>query len=115
MIYVGYGLFFHLPGMWKWVSATIPIGFPPIQTGWSAIVDAFLIAKVTRLATDWSSGFLIWHSAYFSICGWISLFLMQAPRPQEVPKKINKKLMITILTLIALTIITLLTIIIIRG
>ncbi len=115
VIYVGYGLIFHLPGMWQWVSENIQTGFPPINTGWSAIVNSFMIVNVSKLAIDWSAGFLIWHSAYFSICVWISLFLMQAPRPQEIPKKPNVKLIRITLTLIALTIITLLTLIIIRG
>ncbi|MBA7513571.1 hypothetical protein ES705_05587 [subsurface metagenome] len=115
MIYVGYGLIFHLPGMWQWVIQTSQTGWPAFKTGWSAIVDAFMIVNVSRLAIDYSSGFLIWHSAYFSICVWISIFLMQAPRPQENPKKLNPKLTIITLTSMALVIIALLTIIIIRG
>ncbi|MHA1200378.1 MAG: hypothetical protein ACTSQF_13730, partial [Candidatus Heimdallarchaeaceae archaeon] len=74
VIYVCYGLIFHLPGMWEYVIDLFQSGLPAIKTGWSAIVDSFMIVNVSRLAADWSSGFLIWHSAYFSICVWISLF-----------------------------------------
>ncbi len=117
VIYVGYGLIFHLPDMWIYVIELFKTGLPPIKTGWSAIVDAFMIVNVSvsKLAADWSFGFLIWHSAYFSICVWISIFLMQAPRPQEIPKKLNLKLTIITLTLMMLVIIALLTLIIIRG
>ena len=48
---------------------------------------------------DWGFGFLIWSSAYFSICTWISIFLMKAPRPREISGKYNAKLKLITLAL----------------
>jgi hypothetical protein len=55
-------------------------GLPAIKTGVSAIGDAFWIVHESKAYSDWGFGFLLWHSAYFSICVWIAIFLMQAPR-----------------------------------
>ena len=81
VIYCVYGLFYHLP-LENWPSAfqQMETGFPAIRTGWAAIVDAFLIVNESKAYGDWGFGFLLWHSAYFSICAWIAIFLMQAPR-----------------------------------
>lgn len=79
--YCSYGLFYHLP-LESWPSAIeqIKTGLPVIKTGASAIKDAFMIVHETKEYSDWGFGFLFWHSAYFSVCAWISIFLMQAPR-----------------------------------
>ena len=57
---------------------------PGIKTGSKAIVDALLIVNPTQEYSDWGFGFLLWHSAYFSVCAWISIFLMQAPRKNSL-------------------------------
>ena len=81
MIYCSYGIFYHLP-LENWPSAfnQIATGLPLIQTGWGAVVDAFIIVNESKAYSDWGFGFLLWHSTYFTICVWISIFLMQAPR-----------------------------------
>jgi len=81
VIYCCYGLFYHLP-LESWAGAIdqIKTGIPEIKTGAKAIMDAFFIVHETKAYSDWGFGFLLWHSAYFSICAWISIFLMQAPR-----------------------------------
>jgi hypothetical protein len=79
--YCSYGLLYHLP-LESWAGAVeqIKTGLPAIKTGASAIRDAFVIVNETKAYRDWGFGFLFWHSAYFSICAWIAIFLMQAPR-----------------------------------
>ena len=81
VIYCCYGLFFHLP-LESWTGAInqIKTGIPAIKTGSKAIMDAFFTVNETKEYSDWGFGFLLWHSAYFSVCAWISIFLMQAPR-----------------------------------
>ena len=81
VIYCCYGLFYHLP-LESWAGAIdqIKTGIPEIKTGTKAITDAFLIVNESKEYSDWGFGFLLWHSAYFSVCAWISIFLMQAPR-----------------------------------
>ncbi len=81
VFYCIYGLFYHLP-FENWPSAMnqIETGLPAIKTGVSAITDALTIVNESKEYSDWGFGFLLWHSAYFTICTWIALFLMQAPR-----------------------------------
>lgn len=81
VIYCSYGLFYHLPlENWPGALNQMATGFPQIQTGWGAVVDAFTIVNESKTWSDWGFGFLLWHSVYFSICVWIAIFLMQAPR-----------------------------------
>lgn len=88
IIYASYGLFFHLPfENWPGAINQIQTGLPEIKTGISAIVDAFTIVNESKLYSDWGFGFLLWHSAYFTICVWIAIFLMQAPRVLTVDKE----------------------------
>jgi len=84
VIYCCYGLFYHLP-LESWAGAIdqIKTGIPEIKTGAKALMDAFVIVHETKAYSDWGFGFLLWHSAYFSICAWISIFLMQAPRLKQ--------------------------------
>ena len=84
VIYCCYGLFYHLP-LESWAGAIdqIKTGLPVIKFGASAVTDAFLIVNESKEYSDWGFGFLLWHSAYFSICVWISIFLMQAPRIKQ--------------------------------
>jgi len=107
VIYCSYGLFFHMYEMWVGVAAQLQTGTPAIQTGISAIVNAFMNVNVSRMYGDWGWGFLLWHSAYFSVCVWISLYLMQAPRPRDITEKQNKKLAITLITAMVLVAIAL--------
>ena len=81
VFYCSYGLFYHLP-LESWAGAIdqIKSGLPELRSGSSAIVDAFTIVNESKVYSDWGFGFLLWHSAYFTICVWIALFLMQAPR-----------------------------------
>lgn len=81
VFYCSYGLFYHLPfENWAGAMDQITSGLPEIRTGTSAIVDAFTIVHESKEYNDWGFGFLLWHSAYFTVCVWISLFLMQGPR-----------------------------------
>lgn len=81
VIYCTYGLVYHLPTEY-WVSAfqQIETGIPEIKQGISALWEAFSVVNVTHDYNDWGFGFFLWHSAYFTVCVWISLFLMRAPR-----------------------------------
>ncbi|MHA2169428.1 MAG: hypothetical protein ACXAB7_05995 [Candidatus Kariarchaeaceae archaeon] len=105
VIYVIYGVVFHLSEMWTGVIDGLGEGFPDLNSG--AITDAFTIVHETKEYDDWGFGFLFWHSAYFSVCVWISIFLMQAPRPQKIPKKYNNNLVLFTLSIILLTLTTL--------
>jgi len=81
VIYCCYGLFYHLPfENWPGAIEQMRTGLPAIKTGWSAIRDAFLIVNASKEYSDWGFGFLLWHSAYFSVCVWIAIYLMRAPR-----------------------------------
>ena len=81
VIYCSYGIFYHLP-LESWPSAfnQLESGLPVIKTGISAIWDALTIVNESKAYSDWGFGFLFWHSAYFSVCVWIAIFLMRAPR-----------------------------------
>jgi hypothetical protein len=91
VVYCCYGLFYHLP-LESWAGAIdqINTGLPTIKTGASAISDAFRVVNESKVYSDWGFGFLLWHTAYFSICVWISIFLMQAPR--IIDNGVNNKL-----------------------
>ena len=50
-----------------------------------AVRQAIFGYTTTRDFAAWGGiGFLIWHSGYFSLCSWMSLFFMSAPRMQRV-------------------------------
>jgi len=81
LIYCTYALVYHLPTeYWETALAQLETGIPPIKSGISAVIDAFHIVNVTHRYADWGFGFVLWHSAYFSVCVWLALFLMRAPR-----------------------------------
>ena len=81
VFYCSYGLFYHLPfENWAGALDQMENGYPVIRSGARAIVDAFQIVNESKVYGEWGFGFLLWHSAYFTICVWIALFLMQAPR-----------------------------------
>jgi hypothetical protein len=81
VIYCSYALIYHLPTEY-WASAfdQIETGLPAIKTGMSAVTDAFLMVNVSHNYSDWGFGFILWHSAYFSVCVWLAIFLMRGPR-----------------------------------
>jgi hypothetical protein len=112
VMYCMYRWIFTLPGMWARSLARIEAGLPPLKTGLEAIIDVLGIRTRTSLEySDWGFGFLIWHSAYFSILTWITIFLMQAPRPLEISGKRNAKPTLITLALTAVAVITLITLI----
>ncbi len=80
VFYCCYGLFYHLP-LESWAGAIdqINTGFPLLQTGPGTLKNAFMIVNESKEYSDWGFGFLLWHSAYFTVCVWIAIFLMQAP------------------------------------
>ncbi|EEB78449.1 hypothetical protein GPB2148_166 [marine gamma proteobacterium HTCC2148] len=81
VIYCSYGLVYHLPTeYWATALEQLRTGQPQLKTDFSAIKDAFKSVNVTHHYPDWGFGFVLWHSAYFSVCVWLSIFLMRAPR-----------------------------------
>lgn len=81
VIYCTYGAVYHLPTeYWATAFEQLETGVPPIKTGLSAVRDALYIVNVNHTFTDWGFGFALWHSAYFTVCVWLALFLMRAPR-----------------------------------
>lgn len=112
IVYCAYGLLYHLPSMWIEEINRWQTGYPSIQTGGEAIINALTVITVTRQYSDWGFGFFLWHSTYFSVCVWISLFLMQAPRPtltEQANTKVEKIVIysITAAIIILLVLITL--------
>ena len=85
--YCSYGVFFHLPMDFfsDTASSTMAVttAVPVAQEGLAAVWDAFFIVNESKEFGDWGFGFLFWHSSYFSICVWLAIFLMRAPRAQE--------------------------------
>jgi hypothetical protein len=81
VVYCSYGLVYHLPTEY-WASAfhQLETGIPVLRTGMSAVKDAFSVVNVTHNYSDWGFGFVLWHSAYFSVCVWLAIFMMRAPR-----------------------------------
>jgi hypothetical protein len=84
--YSFYSLFYHLP-IEYWPTALAQLRMQPpepaFRFGVQAVRDALFIVHETKDLHAWGGiGFLIWDTGYFSICGWIVLFLMTAPRLQ---------------------------------
>jgi hypothetical protein len=82
--YCIYSLCYHLP-IEYWPSAIAQLQMdnpvPAFRSGVQAIQDAFFVVNVTRDLTTWGGvGFLIWYTGYFSLCGWMVLYLMNGPR-----------------------------------
>ena len=81
LIYCTYSLVYHLPTeYWATALEQIEMGIPALKSGFSAVTDALLVVKVTHHYEDWGFGFIFWHSSYFTVCVWLALFLMRAPR-----------------------------------
>ncbi|MHA1727073.1 MAG: hypothetical protein ACTSXH_19905 [Promethearchaeota archaeon] len=112
IMYCMYRWIFTLPAMWAHGLYLLEMGLPPIETGSQAIINVLGFRMRTSLEyRDWGFGFLIWYSAYFSILTWISIFLMQAPRPREISGKHDAKPTLITLILAAIAVITLIVII----
>ncbi|MHA1405897.1 MAG: hypothetical protein ACTSSG_00760 [Candidatus Heimdallarchaeaceae archaeon] len=108
VVYVMYRWIFTLPYMWQDAIVEIQTGLPPlgIDINWMRI----------RTPESFSFFGLIWFSSYFSILTWISIFLMQAPRPMEISGKQKAKLLPLItLSLITIGLIALVTLIGLSG
>ncbi len=81
IIYCTYALVFHLPAeYWATAFEQMRTNVPALKSGWSAVYDSLVKVNVTHTFSDWGIGFFIWHSSYFTICVWLSLMLMRAPR-----------------------------------
>jgi len=82
LLYCSYSVFYHLPiEYWPHVIENLKTTGVVMNTGFSALQDAFFIVNETKDFNEWGGvGFLIWHSGYFSICVWMVLFLMSGPR-----------------------------------
>lgn len=81
--YGTFGIFINLPTVWAAAVHQLRTGVPEIRLGLGAVRDALLIVHESKTWGDWGFGFLLWHSSYFSICVWLSLFLMSAPRARR--------------------------------
>ena len=82
--YSFYSVFYHLPiEIWPSAIAQLQMGNLDhvFRFGTQAIRDALFIVNETKDLSAWGGiGFIIWHTGYFSICGWMVLFLMTGPR-----------------------------------
>jgi len=82
--YGSYSLFYHLPiEYWPAAINQLQVGTPDpaFRWGFDAIKDTLLIVNVTRDYTTWGGlGFVIWHSGYFTLLGWMVLFFMSGPK-----------------------------------
>jgi hypothetical protein len=84
VIYCSYALLYHLPTeYWATAFEQLETGIPPIKTNIIAVIDAFNIVNVSHSYADWGFGFVLWHSAYFSVCVWLAIFFMRAPRYRQ--------------------------------
>lgn len=82
--YSFYSVFYHLP-IEYWPEAInqlkMAIPDPEIRYGFSAIKDSFLVVNKTYDYEAWGGlGFVIWHTGYFTICGFMTIFFMNGPR-----------------------------------
>jgi hypothetical protein len=82
-VYCTWSLCLNLPMAWGAALRQIRTGIPEIRHGWSAVRDALLVVHESKAWDDWGFGFVFWHSSYFSVCVWLSLFLMSAPRARR--------------------------------
>jgi hypothetical protein len=112
IIYCLYRWIFTLPGMWGRAFDQLAAGLPPIITG-SEAINAALGVRIPASWEygDWGMFYIIWRSAYFSILTWMSIFLMNAPRPREVSEAHSSKQRLINLSLITISLIALITII----
>jgi hypothetical protein len=82
-VYCTWSICLNLPVAWLAAVRQIRTGIPEIRHGLGAVRDALLVVHESKAWGDWGPGFLVWHSCYFSVCVWLSLFLMSAPRARR--------------------------------
>jgi hypothetical protein len=82
-IYCTWSACFDLPTVWAAAVHQLRTGVPELRLGLGAVRDAFFVVHESKAWDDWGLGFVVWHSGYFSICVWLSLFLMSAPRARQ--------------------------------
>lgn len=82
-VYGAWSVCLNLPTVWAAALHQIRTGIPEIRHGLSAVRDALLVVHESKAWSDWGFGFVFWHSSYFSVCVWLSLFLMTAPRARQ--------------------------------
>ncbi len=82
-VYCAWSLCLDVPTVWAAAVRQIRTGVPEIRLGLGAVRDALLVVHESKAWDDWGFGFLFWHSSYFSVCVWLSLFLMTAPRARR--------------------------------
>ncbi len=86
--YCCYSLLYHLPiEYWPQAIKQLQTGNPDpaFQWGWQAIKDTLLVVNVTRDFSTWGGmGFVVWHSGYFTLCGWMVLYFMRGPKIEEI-------------------------------
>ena len=75
--YLSFQCFFALPFMhYAEIASDIGKSFPS-----DALQTALFDFTATRDFSTWGGiGFFIWHSGYFTICAWMVLYFMTAPR-----------------------------------
>lgn len=82
--YGAYSLLYHLPiEYWPAAIEQLQVGNPEpaFRFGFDAIKDTLLVVNVTKDYATWGGmGFVIWHSGYFTLCGWMALFFMTGPK-----------------------------------
>ena len=83
-VYGAWSVCLNLPTVWAAALHQIRTGIPEIRHGLSAVRDALLVVHESKAWGDWGFGFVFWHSSYFSVCVWLSLFLMTAPRARPL-------------------------------
>jgi hypothetical protein len=74
-----------LATQWPAAIEQLRSGVPALRLDAAALHDAIFVVHPTHVYQDWGFGFLFWHSSYFTVCVWISLFLMTAPRRWDSP------------------------------
>jgi hypothetical protein len=79
--YLAFQCFYALPFMY-FANLTQDAG--KIVSG-DALNQAISAYTVNRNFNAWGGlGFFIWHSGYFSLCSWMTLFFMSAPRKKSI-------------------------------
>jgi len=109
IIYGLYSVAFHLPDIWEYaINNRITEGVTGHPTFIQGVIESLGFRTRTSLEYgDWGFGYLLWHSAYFSVITWVSLFLMKAPRPREISEKHNTDLGLVTLSLMTIGLIAL--------
>jgi hypothetical protein len=84
-VYCTWSICLDLPAVWAAAVRQLRTGIPEIRLGLGAVRDALLVVHESKAWGDWGFGFVFWHSSYFSVCVWLSIFLISAPRARQGP------------------------------